>query len=52
MMPEKKPGPFKTLLAKAGTHDERLGNEQYEPKVKLYFAQQKELKDDNAKEQK
>jgi hypothetical protein len=39
LMPEKKPGPFKTLLAKAGTVDERLGNQQRERETKtiLYF---------------
>jgi hypothetical protein len=52
LMPEKKPEPFKTFLAKAGTVDERLGNQLYEPKVNLYFAQQKELKDGNAKVEK
>ena len=50
-MAEKKPEPFKTFLAKAGTVDERLGNQLYEPKVNLYFAQQKELKDVYGKEQ-
>ena len=49
LMAEKKP--FKTFLAKAGTVDERLGNQQYEPKVNLYFAKQKEMKDGNAKVQ-
>jgi hypothetical protein len=49
---EKKPEPFKTFLAKAGTHDERLGNQQYEPKVTLYYAKQKELKDVDAKVEK
>jgi hypothetical protein len=50
LMAEKKLEPFKTFLAKAGTVEERLGNELNEPKVNLYFAQQKELKDVYGKE--
>jgi hypothetical protein len=48
---QKKPEPRKTLLSE-GCTERKLGNELYEPKVKLYFAQQKELKDGDAKEQK